>query len=43
MMGTDTTEMLPRDQMEIPINAQQVQADSNEGTNYEKISQVNGQ
>ncbi|KAH9690864.1 Agamous-like MADS-box protein AGL104 [Citrus sinensis] len=44
MMGTDTNEILPRDQVEIPINAPHVQAD-NEGANYDqnKIPQVNGQ
>ncbi|KAH9756718.1 Agamous-like MADS-box protein AGL104 [Citrus sinensis] len=44
MMGTDTNEILPREQVEIPINAPHVQAD-NEGANYDqnKIPQVNGQ
>lgn len=44
MMGTDTNEILSREQVEIPINAPLVQAD-NEGANYDqnKIPQVNGQ
>lgn len=43
MMGTETTETMRREQVDIPINSHHVQSD-NEGANYEnEIPQVNGQ